>query len=177
MNLRLLLVTLFSLWFLTESQSQDSIITVTRELTRPDNKNDLLHKVTNEFSTVVGKYLKDQYPMRVDRVSVKLVCSNGMMTLRYTAVIGPCSQDAADYNFDHRGSFSLEKTQGKAELDADKRSRAQKEEAVQKFNKEYGSSADGKPKTRVIDSRSYTSGCTSGYAGAITEHFLIVKRF
>ncbi len=117
------------------SQSQ-TVVTKTR--TSPNNNNDYLHRVANEFSNEVGDKLKELYPAKLKKVSVKLEVINGMLSLTYTAQIIKCSEQEAQYYFDHRGSLSADVKSLYALNNAKSRTEEQKTEVVSVFQKVYG---------------------------------------
>ncbi len=143
------------------SQSQ-TVVTKTR--TSPNNNNDYLHKIANDFSSEVGYNLKKLYPAKLKKVSVKLEVINGILSLTYTAQIIKCSEQEAQYYFDHRGSLSTDVKSLHALNNAKSRAEEQKTEVVSVFQKVYGNA--------IIVSENTDQVQYKGYYWAIYESFI-----
>ncbi len=118
------------------SQAQ-VFITKTREFSSKKNN---FHQIANEFAYEVGNKLKEIYPAKVEKVSVRLEVIDRSLYLTYSAEIIKCSKKDAHYYFDHRGTLIVDK-QLSAALSYSLSSTLSKEEkAEESFKKVYGSS-------------------------------------
>ncbi len=101
-------------------------------------KNDYLHKISNDFASGVGNALKQNFPSRVSEIGVGLTLEGGHVKITYMAKIVSCSTSEAMTHFDHRGALAIEKDKKRALNSANQRCSSQKEPTQRMFRKVYG---------------------------------------
>lgn len=90
-----------------QSIEQQQTIHVVKTRTSPNNNNDFLHRIANEFSSEVGSKLKSNYPSTVDNIDVKCSWNGNEFVLTYSCDIIKCEVGEHFLYFDHRGGMAI----------------------------------------------------------------------
>lgn len=133
------LIVLFLAVSATFSVKAQIICSIEMSKTAYNNTGDSLYHIANDFADSVTVLLKNHYPARVSKTSVKLDFDQKtkLFTLKYSAEIERCTH-GHDLYFKRVGALSVNKSLSAAQKEALVRVKEQEVEQKEKFHGKHG---------------------------------------
>ena len=130
---------------------------------------DSLHAIARTFVLKVRQALHDNYPCKIASVAVDLTDRNGVLTLRYSAVLATCPAWEADWHFNRRGWMYGSKDKAFAIAQAADLALEQKTAAEPTLDGEFGWN-------QTIETHDVNAIRHCGKYYAVHDYFFIAKR-